>query len=84
MSGRNRTNWASVHTRNVMRRQNIESRKTAADFMVRLLPGSAPRPVAPSKADLRRQAADAVEEWQQKQKAAAANCQSENLKGRPE
>ena len=52
MTIRNRQNWATVRMRNVMRRQGLESKKGSP----------------PSKADLRQQAAEALAEWQQKQK----------------
>jgi len=69
MTIRNRQNWATVRMRNVMRRQGRDSKKSASPpFMAPLLPGKELRPSPPSKADLRQQAAEALAEWQQKQK----------------
>ena len=68
MSGRNRYNWGSARVRSAVRRQGVESKKSAPAFMAPLLPGREPRPSPPSKADLRQQAADALAQWQQRQK----------------
>jgi hypothetical protein len=68
MTVRNRQNWATVRLRSVLRRQGLERKKSAPGFMAPLLPGIEPRPAPPSKADLRQQAAEALDEWQEKQK----------------
>jgi hypothetical protein len=70
MAARNRANWGAVRLRGVMQRQGRESKRVEVPFMAPLLPEK-PQPArGPSKAEMRAQAAEALEQWQQKQKAA--------------
>jgi hypothetical protein len=67
MSARNRQNWSTVRMRNVMRRQGRESKRVEVPFMAPLLPEK-PQPArGPSKAEMRTEAAAALEQWRQKQ-----------------
>jgi hypothetical protein len=63
------TNWSAANKKRALisRRGFVNSRRRTP-FMVPMLRTPRPVPVGPSKAEQRAQAAEALEQWQQKQK----------------
>jgi hypothetical protein len=68
MGARNRANWGAVRMRGVMRRQGRESKRVEVPFMAPLLPEKPQAARGPSKAEMRAAAAEALEQWQKRQK----------------